>query len=236
MQYSILLSSLASLAAVSAQGVTGKLGDALVVSDNPQGIEYTATLPDSEKNTVRGFIKAIAGPGGKGLDYTVELSGLPDASLGPFLYHVHDQPVPEDGNCTKTLAHLDPTERGEDPPCDTTAPKTCQVGDLSGKFGKITASPFKASYNDLYTATKPGLGAFIGNRSVVVHYANKTRITCANFVASQISPNSSNITSPGTGATPGTTSPTAPLFEGSASTVAVSMSVALAGIVAAFFV
>lgn len=27
----------------------------------------------------------------------------------------------------------------------------------------------------------PGIGAFFGNRSVVVHYANLTRLACANF-------------------------------------------------------
>ncbi|KAJ8603191.1 hypothetical protein MRB53_042244 [Persea americana] len=48
-----------------------------------------------------------------------------------------------------------------------------------------TASVFeltKCSYDDLYTSLVSGLGSFIGNRSIVIHYANKTRITCANFV------------------------------------------------------
>lgn len=66
--------------------------------------------------------------------------------MDPFLstvYHIHDAPVPADGNCTGTLAHLDPTQRGEQPPCDSTKPQTCQVGDLAGKHGKITSSPFQ---------------------------------------------------------------------------------------------
>ena len=29
------------------------------------------------------------------------------------VYHLHDHPVPTDGNCTNTLAHLDPFQRGE---------------------------------------------------------------------------------------------------------------------------
>ena len=37
------------------------------------------------------------------------------------------------------------------------------------------------SYTDLYASLVIGTGAYFGNRSVVVHYANKTRITCANF-------------------------------------------------------
>lgn len=98
------------------------------------------------------------------------------------VYHLHVAPVPADGNCTQTLAHLDPTERGEATPCDAAHPETCQTGDLSGKHGNLTSDPFVKTYTDLFSATKPGVGAFFGNRSVVVHFGNKTRITCANFV------------------------------------------------------
>lgn len=38
------------------------------------------------------------------------------------------------------------------------------------------------SYTDNYAALVPGIGAFFGNRSIVIHFPNKTRITCANFV------------------------------------------------------
>jgi hypothetical protein len=53
-------------------------------------------------------------------------------------------PVPADGNCTETLAHLDQYERGETPPCDPLRADTCQQGDLSGKHGKINGTSFKA--------------------------------------------------------------------------------------------
>lgn len=100
----------------------------------------------------------------------------------PAGYHLHVEPVPEDGNCTKTLGHLDPFIRGEEPPCNATLPQTCQVGDLAAKYGKITADPFTAKYVDLFASTQQGLGTYFGNRSIVLHLANKTRITCANFV------------------------------------------------------
>ena len=61
------------------------------------------------------------------------------------VYHIHDQPVPSNGNCTATLGHLDPFIRGEIPPCDSTQPATCQVGDLTGKHGNVTVSPFQAA-------------------------------------------------------------------------------------------
>lgn len=64
----------------------------------------------------------------------------------PTEYHVHDQPVPADGNCTGTKAHLDPYLRGQLIPCDKSDPASCQVGDLSGKHGNITRSPFQVTY------------------------------------------------------------------------------------------
>jgi len=98
------------------------------------------------------------------------------------VYHIHVDPVPEDGNCTKTLAHLDPFIRGEATPCNPEAPATCQVGDLSGKHGAAeSGTTFEDTYVDPYATLKEGLGAFFGNRSIVLHFANKTRITCANF-------------------------------------------------------
>ena len=54
------------------------------------------------------------------------------------VYHIHAKPVPVDGNCTAAEAHLDPYARGEDPPCNSKQAATCQVGDLSGKYGAPT--------------------------------------------------------------------------------------------------
>jgi hypothetical protein len=100
------------------------------------------------------------------------------------VYHIHVEPVPANGSCASTLAHHDPFIRGEATDCDASKPATCQVGDLSGKYGKPPAgnSSYSASYTDLYASLVPGLGSFFGNRSVVFHLANKTRIGCANFV------------------------------------------------------
>ncbi|KAL2178845.1 superoxide dismutase [Thermothelomyces heterothallicus CBS 202.75] len=181
------------LAAASTQILaqeTGELGDAAEVTNNPVGVVYKATLPDSaffkpaypDGGNIQGEITAEANSDGKGVKFTVRLSNLPKTG-GPFPYHLHVAPVPEDGNCTETLAHLDPYIRGEDTPCNADAPATCQVGDLSGKHGKIPANKttFETSYVDLYASTVEGIGAFFGNRSIVFHFPNKTRITCANF-------------------------------------------------------
>lgn len=65
-------------------GVTGKLGNAAITTNNPLGVSYTATLPDSPTTGVRGFVKATTNSNGTGVAIQVSLSGFPDASLGPF--------------------------------------------------------------------------------------------------------------------------------------------------------
>ncbi len=141
-------------------------------------------------------------------------------------YHIHVNPVNTTGSCASAAAHLDPFIRGEKPPCDPTAPQTCQVGDLSGKYGKITSDPFTMSYVDPYASILPGIGAFFGNRSVVVHYANTTRISCANFAlvsgSAPTSTTGSNVTTTGKPA----------IFTGSASGIAASL-ISVFGVAAA---
>ncbi|MCJ1273617.1 hypothetical protein MMC21_001410 [Puttea exsequens] len=238
MHYATALSALSGLALASAQagvggklaglpipGTTGKLGDAAITTDNPAGVSYVATLPDT--TSIRGSISATSNGNGTGVLFKVSISGLPDASLGPFLYHIHDQPVPADGNCTGTLAHLDPTVRGEIPPCDNTQPQTCQVGDLSGKHGNITTNPFTASYLDLYASTEAGLGSFLGNRSINIHTSNTTRLTCANFTL--VSSSSSNSTNTTTVTSP---TPSALVFTGGAATRIASFGAVAAGLLA----
>ncbi|KAI8629451.1 superoxide dismutase [Xylariaceae sp. FL1651] len=188
------LSSIISLAAAGASGVfaqngtvTGKLGDATVVTNNTIGKQAIAVLPNdpfwksgSLNGNIKGSLKATSGANGVGVDYEVTFSNLPTEG-GPFAYHIHVNPVDTQGNCTNTLAHLDPFIRGENPVCDSSKPATCQVGDLSGKYGKITSDPFTAKYHDDFTAMSPGPGSYFLNRSLVIHFANKTRITCTNF-------------------------------------------------------
>lgn len=36
-------------------------------------------------------------------------------------------------------------------------------------------------FREKYASTAPGIGAFFGNRSVVIHFSNQTRFACANF-------------------------------------------------------
>ncbi|KAI1267101.1 superoxide dismutase [Xylariaceae sp. FL1019] len=213
----ILLSLVAAgVAAVSAQN-TATGGDAVVVTNNPTGKISVATLPNdpfwtagSLKGNVKGSLKATSGANGAGVDFEATFSNLPTEG-GPFTFHLHVDPVNTEGNCTATLAHLDPFVRGEDPACDASNPKTCQVGDLSGKYGKITSDPYTVKFHDDFTSMQEGPGSYFLNRSLVVHFANKTRITCANFSPMQgngtITPTSATATATPTATT--TVSPTA---------------------------
>ncbi|KAK2610849.1 hypothetical protein N8I77_004244 [Diaporthe amygdali] len=213
MRMSIATAVLAAVS-VSAQD-TGKLGDAAVVTNNPAGAVYKATLPDTaftksaypNGGNVKGAVYALSSPDGTGVIFKVNFSGLPSEG-GPFIYHLHDQPVPADGNCTATLAHLDPYQRGETTPCDSSAPQTCQVGDLSGKHGNITGTSIDATYTDNFASLEQGIGAFFGNRSIVVHFGNKTRITCANFTAVEAGNTCSGSGSPSSTASSTGTAPT----------------------------
>jgi hypothetical protein len=71
------------------------------------------------------------------------------------VYHVHEKPVPTDGNCTGTGAHLDPYKRGETPPCDATNPAQCQTGDLSGKYGHPVGPGYSIAYGYFSVALFP---------------------------------------------------------------------------------
>lgn len=178
--------------AVAIAGASGAFAQnfqpAPVVEGNPAGVTYVATLPaepffmaGSLDGNVEGSVTAKAGPGGRGVQFDVKFSNLP-TSGGPFMYHLHVAPSGPSGNCTATLAHVDPFKRGEDPVCNPAEPATCQTGDLSGKFGTVTEDPFTASYHDPYSSINQDVGgSFLGNRSFVFHFANKTRISCADF-------------------------------------------------------
>ncbi|KAG9078786.1 hypothetical protein FRC06_008171 [Ceratobasidium sp. 370] len=118
--------------------------------------------PDSPRST---FIKISV------------LKGLTnDPSLGgPFPYHIHTNPIPADGNCTKARLV-----------CDPAFPEYCQTGDLSGKHGKLngtsTGEIDTFGYSDAFVRFYPEELSLLG-RSIVIHSANKTRLACANITS-----------------------------------------------------
>ncbi|KAK4193247.1 hypothetical protein QBC35DRAFT_543166 [Podospora australis] len=165
----------ATLAAAQASNttVTGKLGDARPVKNNPVIGEVWVANFDSE--TVKGTVTGVAAK--IGIDWAINVT-LP-AEKGPFKYHVHLRAVPESGNCTETLGHLDSYVRGDSPPCDASKPATCEVGDLSGKYGLVNGPTAQKEFNDQYTATNVIQLGYVGNRGIVFHDASGARIACA---------------------------------------------------------
>ena len=240
-----------TLFALGALGLAAAAPDAPITTNNPAGAAYMATLPESSTTPIRGSVMGTSNNNGTGVEFIVSFINIP-ATNGPYIYHIHQSPVPANGNCTGTGPHLDPENRGEKPPCDPTQPQQCQVGDLAGKHGKADLTSLSAQsvlffqgtsgmaimrsngtnqacvrYLDLYVSSVLGDPAYFGNRSVVVHDGAGTRLTCANFTLLQ--PGAG-----GNGTTPSnsTTSVPYPTSTGSASatTPAVTSSVASAGI------
>lgn len=190
------------------------------MESNLPAATYRAVLPpsmfdDLVGTVISGSVIGVGTPGG--VQFTVNLTGLPAVAVyGPFGYHVHNLPVPADGNCTATLGHFDPYNRGELYMCDKAALQTCQTGDLSGKYGTIgTEGAFAASYVDQYLSTNPASRSFFGGLSVVVHTNNRTRLTCANFEVV-----GGNGTASPTGSLPPGSTPSIEPFPGGAGKVA----------------
>ncbi|KAF2228107.1 superoxide dismutase, partial [Elsinoe ampelina] len=208
-------------------GYVGPGGTAAIQSSLPAAT-YIASLPPRAFNEltgtiIGGSIRASSSQDGTGVTFSISLTNLPDnAQYGPFAYHIHDSPVPADGNCTSTLAHFDVTNRGEYIPCEVAKPETCQTGDLSGKHGTARGSSFTAEYVDDFVSTDPSSPYFIGMKSVVIHTANTTRLTCANFMVA--SENGTGAGGSGATGTGNVTAPTATMtqpamFTGAASKV-----------------
>jgi len=214
-------------------GFTGPGGNATVQSNLPAA-SYQAILPaisfdNATGDDIMGSVTASSTAGGTGVSFSISFSNLPSVSqYGPFVYHIHEAAVPSDGNCTGTGAHLDPTDRGELHSCEVQAPQTCQAGDLSGKHGNITAQVWTVSYSDLYLSTDPSSAYYFGNKAIVIHSSNATRLTCANFTMVS-SGTSTNAT-----ATVTTSTPTVTPFMGSANSL-VSGAGVFAGVVAIAF-
>ncbi|RVD83903.1 uncharacterized protein DFL_005675 [Arthrobotrys flagrans] len=164
---------------------TGEKGDAPVTTGNSDRIVYEAFVTSDDVESVR--LNFTGTEDGVGVLVQACFTGISSSQPGPYPYHVHDFVVGPNGNCTATGAHLDPYLRGEVTACDADAPETCQVGDLSGKYGRASEDAREGtwctSYIDKYLSLNSDDVSFIGNdRSIVVHNVNKTRIACGNIV------------------------------------------------------
>lgn len=165
-----------SLIATFALAAVASAGAAPQVWDSPTNVVYTASFNKTNSGWIR-----FSAPNGT-VYVETNINNLP-LTGGPFTYHVHERPVPANGSCTATLGHLNPYEGAYVPYSNkSVTPAQREVGDLAGKHGPINSTSLYTSYYDPYLSLNPNDKAFIGNLSVVIHFANTTRYTCANFV------------------------------------------------------
>ncbi|KFY28362.1 hypothetical protein V493_02964 [Pseudogymnoascus sp. VKM F-4281 (FW-2241)] len=166
------------LAIASALVATTAGSKAPEVTGNPTNVTYKAEIATPNENGVIGTVAIYAEiprssnevRNGTTVEYIFK---LPEEG-GPSTLSIHVNPVNSSGSCASTGA--------------------CQIGDFSGKSGNKLYEYTAEEYNyyiamdnlrqahDPFISLVGGTPAFIGNRSIVVQAANKSRIACANFV------------------------------------------------------
>lgn len=121
----------------------------------------------------------------------VTIEGLP---AGEYTYHIHEKPVPQNGDCAATGGHYDPYAK-KGAKCTKDTLTDCEVGDLSGKFGKLNFTGDKSkskdnnkdevwiNYEDPTIKLTKGADGIVG-RSIVIHNPAGDRIACGNIVDS----------------------------------------------------
>ncbi|XP_011270085.1 hypothetical protein CAOG_08503, partial [Capsaspora owczarzaki ATCC 30864] len=117
---------------------------------------------------------------------TVDLAGLNSQAESTLSWHIHQFEVASPGDCSapSTGGHYDPFAAAASPtyatncnPASGTKLSSCEIGDLSGKWGKLTYAPM---YIQDPSVTLFGPRSIMG-RSVVVHLASSARWVCASI-------------------------------------------------------
>ncbi|KAJ2817159.1 Superoxide dismutase [Coemansia sp. 'formosensis'] len=137
-------------------------------------------------NGVTGSFNFVPVTGQTGLKVSINVSGLKQGLQYPF--HIHINVVPADGNCTATGGHLDTygvKTANTAYSCDKTKPlATCEIGDLAGIAGNLTANAngqATLTFNDPIITFGDNKTTILGH-SIVVHNPDNTRLACGNIV------------------------------------------------------
>jgi hypothetical protein len=93
MRSALVLSGLFAFASAQSSTIT----PAAVVTNNPIGVQYKATLPKIPNSNILGSVVAQAVPNAVGVSFTIQVSGFP-SSGGPFCKCMADMksPGPQD--------------------------------------------------------------------------------------------------------------------------------------------
>jgi hypothetical protein len=163
------------------------LAAAAVAADHTPQILYTAHFSHSPTSPVSGYLNLTTTPSSSSLGMGITLSlTIPDASLGPFKYHIHTLSVPPSGDCAGTGGHFfSPfSPQKAKSKCNPQKPEHCEAGDLSGKWGEIPFFKGRVGVSAGYTDPYVRIGEVRKKgRSVVLHDKDGKRIACADLVA-----------------------------------------------------
>lgn len=163
--------------------LSGLLGGAIAgvapkITSNPQDVIAVAEFPQFGCGEMEGYV-LFESPDGNKVDVQVDVTKLPPDG-GPFFYHIHEFPVPDNGDCEGVGPEFNPYHAS--PNCDAQPGDAyCKIGDLSGKHGAIKATCFQTEYCDPFLSLDGHSKANIIGRSLVFHYSDMTKIACANI-------------------------------------------------------
>ncbi|KAI9593831.1 superoxide dismutase [Syncephalis fuscata] len=150
--------------------------------DNVNSVKHSFVA--AKKNGFEAFFFITPMAPGAGISIVGTIGGKIPV-VGEYAYHVHEKPVPADGNCTATGGHFDPYGK-KGAKCTKQTLNDCELGDLSGKFGKVKfgstqKNDYKwVTYVDPTITLDKGENGILG-RSIVVHNPSGDRIACANI-------------------------------------------------------
>lgn len=149
-----------------------------VIDDNPDKAIYKADL---DGNNIHGIVELYTARNGS-TKVHVDITGLPEDG-GPFYYHIHNNQI-SNNDCETAGTHFNPYGAEFDD-CDEAGvdqdDSYCQIGDLSGKHGFINTTCFQLDYYDPYISLNRDNKAYIGDRSIVVHYNDLSKMVCGNI-------------------------------------------------------
>jgi hypothetical protein len=174
----LIMASISSIILIKCQNMKISHGARFITNASNIKLDLGIYMAENDE----GVFVFFGNPTSTKINGTIRNETLGLGQTATYEYHIHEKPV-TNGSCASTEGHFNPTN------CTTGTNGCFEVGDLSGKFGSIVAingsTNFGFLYNDssltLATRNTRSGSYYIGDRSIVIDGANKSRIACANI-------------------------------------------------------